>query len=95
MPRFILPNELILRINFLHFYFKYIFFFFAASSFLPVSYESAKACAVVVDNTETQSDAIIARSNAISGAMLPDDVSKEYSSASSSSSPSVLSEYLI
>ena len=62
---------------------------------MPVSYESAKACAVVVDNTETQSDAIIARSNAISGAMLPDDVSKEYSSASSSSSPSVLSEYFI
>jgi hypothetical protein len=31
---------------------------FSASSFLPVSYESAKACAVVIDNNNSNDDAV-------------------------------------
>ena len=37
--------------------------YFTASSFLPVSYQSAKACAVVVENSEQKSSAIAAKEN--------------------------------
>ena len=37
----------------------------SASSFLPVSYESAKACAVVVENDSSSSSSQISTKNAI------------------------------
>jgi len=64
---------------------------------LPVSYESAKACAVVVDNSEQNGDAVAARSGAVPGGLHPppEDLPKEYSVASSSSSPSVLGKTIL
>jgi len=54
----------------------------SASSFLPVSYESAKACAVVIEQND-------ARAN------VNQEPSKEYAmEASPASAPSVLSELL-
>ena len=64
--------------------------YLTASSFLPGSYESAKACAVVIDNNnsdEANNEDGSARSNPIPAS---EEVAKEYSVASSSSSPTVL-----
>jgi hypothetical protein len=68
-------NALCKQAHFSYFqFFFYVFLFlafmkkcihFSASSFLPVSYESAKACAVVVENDSSSSSSQISTKNAI------------------------------
>ena len=74
------------------------FSFFAASSFLPVSYESAKACAVVVENdSSSSSSSQISTKNAITNLNSHNPQSRnsqtvDYGKQGSSSSSTYLSQ---